>query len=208
MANRIEDVLREAEAAVDAAGVAQDLRPVAFGKIVDHLLSSKETKPSAASGDTSTDVWTQSADMPKITETSDTLERVATKLGVDRQLVEDTFHVDDADDVKLSLAPSQLDSMDQKAQQELALLIAAASQAGGLEEWTRSKQIRGVADDYGKLNHHFAENLNAMSDEFSFRGKGQSREVKLKKSGRESAAALIRRLPRRGLTPRLPIPGF
>jgi hypothetical protein len=184
----LEEVLRAAVAAVDAAEVPDDLRPAAFGKAVD-LLSSKMDEPAP-----SVEVTTPANALDQTASEGDPIGSIASTLGIDRQLVDDTYYVDDDGGIRLSVGSTKLAAVEQEAQKEIALLLAAGRQGGGLEEWTKTKHIRESASDYSKMNHHFAENMSEMDDEFSFKGKGATRELKLKIVGRERAAALIRRL--------------
>jgi hypothetical protein len=184
-------VLREAAEVVEAAGLPADLRSVAFGKVVDLLAEVTQPQPAAAPG---SGPAVRASRAGSVRRSGDKLESIATAFGVDRELVDDTFHLD-GDEIRLSITSGQLDSHMGRAAQQIAVLVAAARQAAGDdEEWTDTATIRAVANDFDKLNRHFAEQLDELRDVFSFAGNGRGRRVKVKRTGYERAGELVRRL--------------
>jgi hypothetical protein len=181
-------LLTEAVEAVRDAGVPAEFEVVAFGKAVD-LLSVAPVVPALPSiGDHGTRGGSGGGGAG-----AGKIQAIAHSLSLNPALVSDTYHLD-GDDPKLSISASQLSASIGKAAQEVALLVAAARQGAGDEEWTTTGVIRTVAEHYGKLNHHFAEQIDDMNDVFSFRGSGRSRSVRLKAPGYEQAASLVKRL--------------
>ena len=185
-------ILRDAADAVSAAGLPDAFEAVAFGKAVDLIAGAAGPAGTVASGrDGSRDLTT--GRVGAVGTSDDKLLSIANALGIDPEVVRETYHLED-EEIGLSITSSQLDSQVGRAAQEIALLVAAARQGSGDEEWTATASIRAVADDYGRLNRHFAESIDDMGDLFSFSGTGRTRRVKLKRTGFERVAALVQRL--------------
>lgn len=182
-ADDVSKILREAAEAVKAADIPTELRSSAFEKAVELL-----------AGQPATGAKVSSQGAKPESESGETLDKVATKLGLDREAIDEIFDVEDGD-VKLTIAPAKLDAHKTKGAKEIALLVAAARQGAGSEDWTRQNTIRVVADDYGKFDSpNFAQTLSELGDYFSFSGTGRGRRLKMRRAGFEEAAALIRRL--------------
>jgi hypothetical protein len=182
--DKVKDILRQAADVVAAAEVPQDLRAAAFDKAVD-LLAGRSV-PDGNSG--------QETGSPADADPDDLVQRIATKLGLDRRLVDETFEIEDGQ-VKLTVARPKLESAKTAGTKQIAVLLAAARQAAGIEEKTKAQTIREVADDYGKLDPpNFAATIGELGDYLSFSGGRMSREVKVKRAGYEEAAASIQRL--------------
>jgi hypothetical protein len=122
------------------------------------------------------------------------LDRVATRLRVDKAVVADVF--DDSDGgIDVIVAPRKLDPAKARATKQLALLVVAARQAAELEEWTDVDEIRRLAEDYKKYDSaNFASAIKEMQDDFRFKRVGRKISVKLGRPGWERAAEMIRRL--------------
>jgi hypothetical protein len=180
--------LRGAVAAVEAAGVPEDLRPAAFSKAFEHIAGGA---PSAQAGREALG----GADAGDV-DRGDAVGRIATKLGLDAEVVSRVFDVDD-EGVHLTVPRSALDDSKRTAMREVARLISAARQAAGLdEEYTPLATIREACDDRGVLNSpNFAAAMQALDgDGMRFRGPSASREVKVNAAGYEKAADIVRRI--------------
>lgn len=184
---KVEEILRQAADAVAAADLPKEVQSVAFGKAVDLIAGvPAEIQPRHGAKGKSQN---READDP-----DDPLQKIATRLGVDRELLDETLEVEDGA-VSLTIARSKLASQKTKGTKQIAVLVAAARQAAGIEEWTETKTIRVVADDYGKYDSpNFAASLSELGDFFSFSGSGQGRKLKMRRAGFDEAAALIKRL--------------
>jgi hypothetical protein len=182
-ADEVSRILRQAAEVVKAADIPNELRPTAFGKAVDLLAGRPvtETKVPKQGG------------TPE-PESAETLDKIAAKLGLDREAIDEIFEVEDGD-VKLTIAPAKLEAQKTKGAKQVALLVAAARQAAGVEDWTTQDTIRVVAIDYNKFDSpNFAQTLSELGDYFSFSGAGRGRRLKMRRAGFEEAAALIERL--------------
>jgi hypothetical protein len=179
--DEVKDILRQAADIVAAAQIPDDLRAVALGKAVDLLAGeSRGAAPKRESG---------SAE-----GTDDLLERIATKLGLEVELVEETFEVQD-DQVQLTIPRAKLDSTKTGGAKQIAVLVAAARQAAGVEDKTSVDVIRLVADEYGKYDSaNFSTSLHEQGDYYNITGPTRARELKVKRAGFDEAAALLKRL--------------
>jgi hypothetical protein len=181
------EIIRDAVKAVEDADVPDDLRAAAFDWAVK-LLTDEVTSQSDSSGGPGTEVERASA------QPAGPLAAAASRLGVPRAIFDDVFH-SDGDSIGVGLAASRFDKTRSGGTRQLALLIAAARQAAGLEEWTPTTAIREVCRDYGKFDSaNFASTLRTMGDVFNFRGRGHQLEVRLTRPGYERAAQLIQEL--------------
>lgn len=179
-------LLVEALKALDDADVPEDLRPVAFECAFGHLAGGSSAavrvtgEPIAAARGFAAD--------------GDEIQQIASRLGLSPELIADVFDFS-GDDPEIVIATSKLDREKAAASKQLALLVTAARQAIGKEDWTSAGVIRDVCRDYGKLDSaNFATTLLSMGSIFNFRGKGQQREVKLTRHGYERAATLVQEL--------------
>lgn len=184
MASRkVEDVL----AAVDVADVPDDLRPVAFGKAVDLITGISPTGRDAANP-------AERSERPKKQDqdpapSGDPLEKIAIKFGIETDVVDEAFEVEEGTP-KLTIPRPKLAKSTNAATKEIALLVAAARQAAEIEMWTDAETIREAVEGYGKFSSpNFAASVSALDDDFSFSGKGKSRRVKVRRDGFASAGA-------------------
>jgi hypothetical protein len=180
--------LQDAVAAVEAAGVPEDLRPAAFSKVFEHIAGGG---PSASQGRGARG-GAEAGDI----ERGDAVGRIATRLGLEAEVVSRVFDVDD-EGVHLTVPRSALDDSKRTAMREVARLISAARQAAGVDdEYTPLATIREACDDRGVLNSpNFAAAMQALDgDGMRFRGASGSREVKVNTAGYEKAADIVRRI--------------
>lgn len=182
-----QETLARAEQIVDESKIAPDLRPTAFGRVLDVLLGKPRNQASAED-----DIDDSKSDPA----TDDVLSLIASKLSVPRDAVENIYFADESG-LNISLPSSRLDSSKKAATKQLALLVTAGRQAGGIDKegWTAASAIREVCLEYGVYQEkHFAETLGELGDTFHKRGTPKNREFKLKVPGSEKAAALIKGL--------------
>jgi hypothetical protein len=181
---KVADLLRQATEVVLAAGIPEELQPVAFGRAFD-LLAGTTRRSDQARGTIPTGAEDNSAGL---------LERIASRLHLDREIIAETFEEREGG-IRLVVAPSKLDPQKTKGTKQVALLVSAARQAAGLEDSTPAKAIRLEAEDYGKYDSpNFAATISDLGEYFSMSGSGPNRRFKLRRAGFEEAAALIQRL--------------
>jgi hypothetical protein len=186
------DALNASLAAVDAAAIPPELRPIAFSKSFDFLTGANAVTPAGTSSplDDGDGGGGGGAD-----STSDPVAKIAGKLGVGAELVSRVYDVDE-EGVHLMVGRSALDDRKRFAMQEVARLIIAGRQALGLEEFTSSKTIRDACEDRGVLDSgNFAVALAGLDGKgVRLRGSGAGREGKMNAAGYEAAADDVKRL--------------
>lgn len=182
----IRELLAAAQREVDQAGIAEDLRAVAFGKVFDVLAD--ETGGPGAEGRH----VRKHRQGERNGEMQSALEKMADKLGVELSLVQGVYF-EDEEKLGIGVSTNKLNSGKKGGTEQLALLLAAGRQAGGYDDgWTASREIREVCTHFGKFDvGNFGKTLSGMGDYFQIKGKGQQREVKVKVPGYEEAARLI-----------------
>jgi hypothetical protein len=192
MTNRtnVEKILTEAREAVDAAQIPDDLRALAFEKAVDLLAGNIQ-----ASNGSATATGGGTAGSSTATGVDQRLAKIAQRLGVEVAKLAYVYDLDQ-DDVTLVVPRSKLDSTKAIATREVALLYAAARQAGGYDEThTNVTSIKSKVDDMGVLDAgNFASQVKTI-DGMSVKGAtAQSREFKVTQHGYEEAAKVIARV--------------
>jgi hypothetical protein len=186
--DEVKQIIKEAVKAVEEANVPDDLRVTAFEKSIEALIGAPDSGSDVAARD--------EGRLPVLAATSNgpSLEAVASRLGLDRGLVEEVYYVDE-NGLGLALAPSKFQSKKAAGTQQIALLLAAGRQAGGWEDWTPVGHIRTACRDYGRFDAaNFATTIKRMGDVFGFRGRARQLEVRVTRPGYEQAADLARNL--------------
>lgn len=183
------DVLRAAKEAVKEAEIPDDLRVIAFEKAID-LVSGGISRVNGKASDVGS---TPHEEMPG-SDADSALHRLARKLKVDVELVGDVFHEEDGG-LRVVVGAGKLARGKKGATQQLALLVAAARQATGTEEFTVVDRVREIAEEYRRYDAaNFARTISEMTDEFNFRGSARQREIKVSRPGWEAAARLVTQL--------------
>lgn len=182
--DQVADILKVALEAVRKASIPDKLEEVAFGRAVDFLSGGVSTaQPKGAS---STDGNGGHGDRAA---------KIARRMAVDPGALAYIYDIED-DGVTLIVQRSKLSRDKANASREVALLYAAARQAGGFDEaYTPSGEIRQRVSDMGVLDpNNFGPKLAAMRDWFAIRGSGQKREFKVTQHGYEEAGKIVRRV--------------
>jgi len=183
--NEVTRILRQAADAVVEAHLPDAVQSIAFDKAVDLIAGVATTGNRPAK---------KQAQMGPGSDSGDVLEKIATRLDVDRELIDETFEATNGH-VALTIARSKLEEQKTRGTKQIALLVSAARQAAGIEEWTEAKTIRAIADHYGKYDSpNFAAAIAELGDFFSFSGSGANRKLRMRRAGFEEAANLITKL--------------
>lgn len=182
------DVLAQAVKTVEDAGVPDDLRVVAFEKAIDLIagtdpLAIRRQDMAAASGD--------SAQGPS--SSSSVMEAIANRLKLDPSIVREVFDVEEGVPI-LIVQSSKLATAKRAATKEIALLMVAARQAAGIDDYTMLADIRPMAEHFAKYDSNFSASINQMDDALSFKGKDKNRAVRLRQQGWEQATTLVSQL--------------
>jgi hypothetical protein len=131
---------------------------------------------------------------PSTIATNDVIGSIALAMAIEGELLDLVYDVRDREP-HIVISAKRLSDNKSLATRQLAQLLAAGRQAAGVEEWTSVNTIRGVVQDYGRLDsNNFASSIQQMDKVCLTRGKGVSREIKVTRPGIESTAELIRSL--------------
>lgn len=168
--------------ALDEAAVPAELREAAFIKGLE-LRASRPGPAGAGKAPPATD---------SEAERRDPLEQIAARFELDVEAVREVFH-EDGDNLGIGVAPSRLLRGQAAATKQIALLLAAGRQAGGYDDgYTRVSVVREVCRDFGRLDSsNFSATITEMSEEFTFKGRGQDRQVHVTRPGWAKARGLI-----------------
>ena len=192
----LSDRLRAALEAVEAAGVPEDLREIAFTRALEVTLG--PVVPIAPVPPGQSPIGTH-APAPELTPPADAgsqIARLASKLGIDVPTAAKVYDID-SDGLHLLLSPKKFDDKVTGAMQQIARLIVAGRQAAGLdEEWTKLKEVRAACENRGKYDgSNFSTYIKKLDgDGFRLKGTGQSRELKANASGFEKTGELVKEL--------------
>lgn len=119
---------------------------------------------------------------------------LARRLGREQSALEDIYDMS-GEHPSLIVSVRKLDTSVSGATGQIALLVTAARQGSGAEDWTQAAEIRAVCQEYSRFDsNNFAGTLTAMGEEFAFRGKGVRREVRLTRPGWERVSELLAEL--------------
>ena len=183
----IQEILIQAQKAVDEAKISEDLRKVAFDKAVEMLTGQSTAIPNAHGA-----VASKARSTAISGGEESVVAKIARKLGFPAETIAEIYSEDAQGDVELVLGVGKLDHMTATATKQLALLISGGRQLAEIEEWTKTKIIRQVCVHYGRFDApNFAKTLKQMDDMFSFKGKGQQLEVRLHQRGMENLKQAI-----------------
>jgi hypothetical protein len=189
--DNLADMLRTARAAVDEAGLPDDLRPWGFFAAALSQSGSGVLRPSAS----------EAAGSPRAASglngsaAEDALAELAERLGVERKLVEEAYYTDEEGRPQLGLARGRLGRRTARAARQVALLSCVARQYDGQEQFTPAAAIRATCQDYGVFDSgNFAKTLVSMADVFQFQGSGQTRRARVVRPGYDEAGAILRGL--------------
>lgn len=181
-------MLKLVQRALDEASVAADVRQVAFGKAFEFLALEPSRQSHRLERNGESGISGANA--------ADPIAAIATKFKLDGELVREVFSADADNELALIVSVSKLEKSKSAAAKQIALLVASARQAGGVDaEWTSIEVVRSIATDFGKYDApNFASSIGSCQTVFGFKGKGQQRFLRVNRQGFEDAAQLTRRL--------------
>lgn len=173
-------LLQRAEEAVDASGVAGDLRGAAFVVACRRLLG--ESEQGGAQLTTQAPPADDSA-----------AGSIASRLDVDADLLARLVDVDD-DGAHLVVPRKALASGKRPAMRQLTLLVVAIRQAAGMEDWTETATIRETCQEYGVYDQpNFSTELRSVPG-IRLEGPAKDRRIRATLTTYEAAGDLIREL--------------
>jgi hypothetical protein len=177
----VKALLQQTLDTLDDANVPDAIRPVAFAKVFDALSNQAPASPNAQ------------RDRGARSDDSTGLDRIAERLGLPLEVVDNAFVVD-ANGVELVIPPGRFEARKAPATEQIALLVAASRQAIGLDEdgWTSVDHIREACENFKKHDpSNFATTLRDMDDVFTVRGSGRDRKVRMTAPAWQRARDLV-----------------
>ncbi len=185
-------ILTQAAQVVTDAVKSPALQPIAFEKAIDMLLGTR-----APIGVTGEVVGAPNSVAPKggspATTGTSLLDKLAARLRLPHEVVEAVYTVN-GDALAVTVPPDKLSKARSIGAREIALLVAAATQADS-EEPTTAEEIRKAVVDYDKMDTaNFASALADLKGTFLIGGSSRARTYKLTKPGWAAAVSLIARL--------------
>ena len=187
----VAELLVSALDAVNEAKIPEGLREIAFSKAIDVLAGQQIGTSRAAAGAPAGAAAGGNA--PVTGSKASQMEALSTRLNIDAETLRDVFHVRDDGEIELIFPAGKVDRKLTTGTKQIALLVAAARQASGLEDWTSLGNIRTWCEHYKRLDGpNFATSVKQMDDVFTFRGTGQKREVRMARPGWEKATELVK----------------
>jgi hypothetical protein len=187
--NAVTDLLKKAEAVVDAADLADDLRSPGFEAAVQLLSSGRvfaaPTPPVPAGASVP-------GDGDSLGSAKGLLDRIATGMGIDPKEIRNLY--EEADGVPiLNVKSSELPGSKAAGAHDVALLVMGARQLAGIDDYTEAAILRDAAKRYGKFDQaNFGKHMTALDNLILTSGKGPSAKRKLTQPGIEAAAELAK----------------
>lgn len=188
LTSHIRDAIARTIADLDHVGVGGDDRSVVLRAVLAVRLGGALVNTPVAPVAPLTTIATSIS--PK-GDDSDVLGKIAAAMKLKREVLELVYDIQDGQPA-LVISAKKLSERKAEATKVIAQLVAGARQAAGLEEWTGVGTIRGVVNDFGRLDgNNFAVTIQGLDKVCLFRGKSTSRELKVTRAGMEEIAALI-----------------
>lgn len=170
-----------------------DLRPAAFERILDHLLANRVQAESARTDPSGDGETTRAQPDGTLAGSHQRIDALARYFKIPPEDVQHIFEVGE-DAPGLVIATGSLPGPKAQATQEIALLLAGARTALGLQ--TTTSDVRAVVDDYGK--HDSANFMATLTDlgEIAVLGKPRlpDRVLRMKVVGAEHAQRIAQRM--------------
>ena len=178
------DLLKQAVAAIDEAKVPQDLREIAFSKVLE-LLQGGAGSP-------------QAKNSPPHPEDSGThepksLSQIASKIGIEPHTLDRVFE-ESGDELIFSGNAKDLGSTRAKMVQGVVLLILAGRRWSGLDKGgtTPDEIVRAEVDRNSLLDvTNYGKHIAALKPYVTITGSGKSAAYKIKHDGLERAKEIV-----------------
>lgn len=182
----MESILREAVSVVNRAEVPEALRGGAFEAVLAAMLEIGGTSVGRA------EEGLRRGGGARGGESGSVVAQIGIRCGLDVARVKEVYDEDSEQGLVLVVPVGKLESSKASAAKQIALLMAGGRQLGGLEEWTDVRGIRSMCEHYGKFDTaNFATTVKKLQDEFSFKGSGQQRQVRINQVGVERLKTLL-----------------
>ncbi len=184
------NLMKEVIAILEKAKVPSDLRVTAF----EHVWRAISPVTPAA-GQVPGQAAAASSGLPVTTNgtSTDVIAGLSQRLKVEPSVVAEVYDVDDQGIASVAVASPELPTGKKPAQEELALLIAAARHISG-ETTVLVEAVRDACRRYNKFDGaNFASNMKDGEKWWMLQGSGKKATFKLRQTGWEEAAKLTRK---------------
>jgi hypothetical protein len=184
--DKITEALKQAQEAVEQAGIAEDLRGAAFSAAFGLLTGSNEPPIAHEQQD--------SASSKETADDGSMLGRVAAKLGVSADVLS-YFYEEGGGDLRLVIRRTMLPNPRSRAaaMRDVAQLVMAGRQLAEVDEWTSYERLRSECEELGVLDKgNFATEIQTL--DIRYQGAHRSRSARLTRHGLDRAIALIREM--------------
>jgi hypothetical protein len=186
---QVTDLLARAAAVVDAADLPDDLRVPGYKAAVELLVDGAATVGSGAAGGPSTVPSAGGSPAPA----SSLLDRIAAGMGIDPGDIRNLYAEADGVPV-LIVKSSKLPGTKAAGAHDVALLVMAARQLGGVDDYTEAGVLRDAAKRYSKFDQgNFGKHMAALDNLILTSGTRSTTKRKLTQPGIEAAAELAKR---------------
>jgi hypothetical protein len=181
------DLLKEAVSAVDEANVPQDLREIAFTKVLEFL---------QANSDSSQAKNAQIFPEKSAGIDSGALSQIASKVGIEPHLLDRVFE-ESKDGLIFSGDAKAFGSTKAKMVQGIVLLILAGRRWSGLDNGvtTSDEIVRAEVDRNSLLDvTNYGKHISALKPYVTITGTGKNATYKIKHDGLERAKQIVQSL--------------
>ena len=186
MSPEIHKLLADAVAIVEAANIPQDLRPVAFEKALELILSSQTNTDHKSDSSSPSQASSNLSDWGSILSTATNLDLLA---------LEEIYFPGNEGEPLVGVNPTGLGNNAAERTRKTILLLVAARQIGKIEDTTSAEVLREECKRLGVYDQtNFGTTLGNLRNWFNFTGSGSSRVARLKPSGRDAFLELIAEL--------------
>lgn len=196
ISERLTAAIRDAGRAVNEAELPEEFRAAAFERALSVMLEHGGLRGAMGQAGLppAAEPMLGTSAMPGDV-VRDPLHMVASRAGVTDEQIKEVFSLD-GDELNVVVGARRIDPQPSQGSRELTLLVAGARQAAGLEEWTPLKRAREVCEHYSRLDskNYAAVVVRGLDTEFSFRGQGVGREVRMTMPGWDAFSDLVKRL--------------
>lgn len=190
----VREALKETLSILADEQVSVELQVAAFNKVFDLVAgvpatSLVQTRGAAAQG-------TQGSDAASDNPGDGVLDRIAKRLNVGLELIEQIYAFE-AGELELVVPAGKFPVGKAQATQQIALLIAAGRQAGGIDAdgWTSTDVVRKTCENYKRHDSsNFAATIKDMDDIMTMRGVGRDRKMKMTSPAYARATEFVRSL--------------
>lgn len=184
---RLSALLSQAATVVDAADLPDDLRAPAYTAAVGLLAGGQAPNGGGAGKQPPAPPAGGAATTP-----AEVLDRIAGGMGVDPTEIRKLYEEMDGMPV-LNVKSSKLPKSKAAGAHDVALLVMAARQLSGIEEYTEAEVLRDAAKRYAKFDQgNFGKHMAALDNLILTNGSRSTAKRKLTQPGIEAAAELAK----------------